>query len=411
MSGAGGLVAYSDSDSGPEDDLTAKAPSNSAPNGSSTAQPSSSSLTGCAGGATGTPTNKRRRISAPPHAATSAAPQPQRTRSFPSAVGNWPTHVCIAFPHTVSLAGTNGGASTFSNGTDEEDEEEEIDTQCKRLALRVRERLAKATHRTIAPASLNGTNTNTMLDGGGIQSLPSTCTTVLAAVRSQHISLSRTVVLRKHQIDGFLMRLKHHLSTVRPFFVEFGGLEQYYNDEGTRGFAGWVCRRGKSEVCRLVDGVDAALQEFDMPPFYEERSVHASLVSWLTEGEHVASDDAYAGTNDGCTANNGLTGRKGSDGLTGGSHHHSSADGSEASVSAATQAAVLESILRKAALPTKKATLNGCDRTVLAPQAFHEISDQFDADCEAEGVPTGFLVSAVYCSIGNQRHELTLAGT
>ena len=57
---------------------------------------------------------------------------------------------------------------------------------------------------------------------------------------ARHISLSRTVVLRMHQIDGFIARLKHHVRNTAPFQVEFDGLQQYCNEDRSKGFLGWV---------------------------------------------------------------------------------------------------------------------------------------------------------------------------
>ena len=57
---------------------------------------------------------------------------------------------------------------------------------------------------------------------------------------TRHVSLSRTVVLRKHQIDGFVARLKHHVRNTVPFQVEFNGLHQYCNEDRSKGFLGWV---------------------------------------------------------------------------------------------------------------------------------------------------------------------------
>ena len=62
--------------------------------------------------------------------------------------------------------------------------------------------------------------------------------------KSLHISLSRTVVLRMHQVEGFVAKLRARLQAARPFRVEMGELKAYYNEDRTRGFISWLCERG-----------------------------------------------------------------------------------------------------------------------------------------------------------------------
>eukprot|EP00040_Diaphanoeca_grandis_P031320 m.187249 g.187249 ORF g.187249 m.187249 type:complete len:327 (-) comp32296_c1_seq2:193-1173(-) len=95
-----------------------------------------------------------------------------------------------------------------------------------------------------------------------------------------HISLSRTVVLRMHQIDGFLANVAKRIAVVNSFLVEFGQLKHFENEYNTRSFLGLLCTRGCAELCKLVDHIDASLADFGQPPYYKERCMHASMLSW-----------------------------------------------------------------------------------------------------------------------------------
>lgn len=79
---------------------------------------------------------------------------------------------------------------------------------------------------------------------------------------ARHISLSRTVVLRMHQIDGFIARLKHHVRNTAPFQVEFDGLQQYCNEDRSKGFLGWVRTPGVQACCGIHEYMSACTYVF-----------------------------------------------------------------------------------------------------------------------------------------------------
>eukprot|EP00729_Bicosta_minor_P001842 gene1842-24266_t len=195
---------------------------------------------------------------------------------------------------------------------------------------------------------------------------------------SRHVSLSRTVVLRMHQIDGFVARLRHHVRNTAPFQVEFDGLQQYYNEDRSRGFLGWVCRRGRLEICSLIDRVDAALAEFGLPPFYADRNMHASLTSWMEAKQPLGGKDAKrCGASSSC----------------------SFGGGSGAVMAVEEQASALAAIAHSPAVPD--------DAQV---SLLKSTSVAFAKACSDEGVDPVVAVSSIRCSIGKQQYEIQLNG-
>ena len=96
-----------------------------------------------------------------------------------------------------------------------------------------------------------------------------------------HISLSRTAMLPKHELDGFTDALRVALQGCAPFLLPLSGsLCELANDNRTRFFAAIECGRargGQSASGAVIDAVDAVFARYQRPPFYKERRLHFSI--------------------------------------------------------------------------------------------------------------------------------------
>jgi len=96
---------------------------------------------------------------------------------------------------------------------------------------------------------------------------------------SLHVSLSRTVALREHQIIPFVDKLRNTVEKEKcpNFAVSLGGIEWYTNDEKTRSFASLSCKHGRDQVCKLIEMVNSVFRVFDLPLYYKNPSPHATF--------------------------------------------------------------------------------------------------------------------------------------
>jgi hypothetical protein len=67
-------------------------------------------------------------------------------------------------------------------------------------------------------------------------------------IEEQHISLSRPIYLRKHQLDSFVAAIKNAMKDVQSFDLSFAQLAQLTNDEKTRSFLTLEIGSGYNEV-------------------------------------------------------------------------------------------------------------------------------------------------------------------
>jgi len=87
-----------------------------------------------------------------------------------------------------------------------------------------------------------------------------------------HVSISRTVGVRQHQIEPLIDLLRSSLATAPSFEASFGAeYEVFTNDEHTRSFFSLSIIEGKekAQVCWLINQVDAVFKQFRLPGYYE----------------------------------------------------------------------------------------------------------------------------------------------
>jgi hypothetical protein len=121
----------------------------------------------------------------------------------------------------------------------------------------------------------------------------------LASMRL-HMSVSRTVCLRKHQICSFMDHLRTALRreyrgtpplhTVRGHFQ---ALTYYRNDERTRHFCAWsLCAEAASEARNVITRVDSVLAAFGLPSYRDDRpDPHVSFGWALPAGDRCEDVD------------------------------------------------------------------------------------------------------------------------
>lgn len=91
-----------------------------------------------------------------------------------------------------------------------------------------------------------------------------------------HISLSRTLYLKSHQISNFMNLLEQKLKS-QKFQVSFSDLQTYHNDEKTCNFVALNVLCGKSDLLKLVKLVNIVTASFGLPSYYDDPSFHTSF--------------------------------------------------------------------------------------------------------------------------------------
>ncbi|KAH7286994.1 hypothetical protein KP509_32G032100 [Ceratopteris richardii] len=106
--------------------------------------------------------------------------------------------------------------------------------------------------------------------------------------KEYHISLSRTVAVRLHQINSIVTMLQNKFERQKGFWFELNRWELFINDEKTRSFLSLeVVGKGLVEICRQIQLVDEVFQLHNLPVYYKTPRPHAS-VAWAL-GDRVPS--------------------------------------------------------------------------------------------------------------------------
>ena len=114
----------------------------------------------------------------------------------------------------------------------------------------------------------------------------------------RHLSLSRCVTLRHHQIQHFTHLLSTALSDLRllcvPLPVVLHSLALYCNEQRTRSFAAVKVGAGEEELLRVLAATDGVMREMGLPTFYEQPELHVTYAWRLGD---VWSDRGHSGDN------------------------------------------------------------------------------------------------------------------
>ncbi|PAA62665.1 hypothetical protein BOX15_Mlig010064g1 [Macrostomum lignano] len=98
-------------------------------------------------------------------------------------------------------------------------------------------------------------------------------------VDSPHLSLSRTVILRHHQIAAYTDALRSKLADSACCPVVADKLIALPNDDCTRTFFALRLAEHSAPACeQLVARVDSAMSLFGLPVYYDQPQLHVSLL-------------------------------------------------------------------------------------------------------------------------------------
>ena len=107
----------------------------------------------------------------------------------------------------------------------------------------------------------------------------------LKLVDDYHISLSKTVILKHHWIQGFMELLKNFLKDIPRFKIHVKGLKVYTNEEKTRTFLSLMVDENCEMLKTIVNQVDLCLKEYNLGKFYEDPLFHLSLL-WCPDNKY-----------------------------------------------------------------------------------------------------------------------------
>ncbi|EDS32020.1 conserved hypothetical protein [Culex quinquefasciatus] len=101
----------------------------------------------------------------------------------------------------------------------------------------------------------------------------------LNRVDNLHMSLTKTFVIRHHNITAFVEDIRNAVSGSKRFIVLPSNLAIYVNEEQTRTFlAVKIDETSFRPLEQLVDALDGCMREYKLPVFYQERSFHVSIL-------------------------------------------------------------------------------------------------------------------------------------
>ncbi|XP_063990722.1 U6 snRNA phosphodiesterase 1 [Diachasmimorpha longicaudata] len=95
-----------------------------------------------------------------------------------------------------------------------------------------------------------------------------------------HLSLTRTLVLKFHWVDAFLMGVRDLIRSTPQFTFGITNVKIYCNEERTRTFLGLECQCLDQTLEHYMTSLNKLVTDYGLPPFYEEASFHISFL-WL----------------------------------------------------------------------------------------------------------------------------------
>ncbi|GAA5803598.1 hypothetical protein HPULCUR_009081 [Helicostylum pulchrum] len=110
----------------------------------------------------------------------------------------------------------------------------------------------------------------------------------LEPIPEQHISVSRTVYLRQHQLESFVSSIRTAVQRTKPFDISFAQTACLTNDENTRSFLTLEIGNGYNQLFDCMKEVDKVMQEYKQPTFYDPPRFHTSI-GWALEKDTVTS--------------------------------------------------------------------------------------------------------------------------
>ncbi|XP_055547650.1 U6 snRNA phosphodiesterase 1 [Wyeomyia smithii] len=113
----------------------------------------------------------------------------------------------------------------------------------------------------------------------------------LNTVDNLHMSLTKTFVLRHHNIPAFVENVRSELQSIKHFRILLSDLAIYSNEEHTRTFlAVKVHTNSYGPINKLVDNLDNCMRLYKLPEFYKDRSFHVSILWTLGDQRKQLTD-------------------------------------------------------------------------------------------------------------------------
>lgn len=107
----------------------------------------------------------------------------------------------------------------------------------------------------------------------------------LEEIEEQHISLSRTIYLKQHELDSFVQFIRSSTENLPSFDLSFAKIAQLTNDEKTRSFVTLEVGYGYNELVDCLKQVDQVMRKFNQPVFYDPPRFHTSIAWSLNEND------------------------------------------------------------------------------------------------------------------------------
>ncbi|KAI9243438.1 U6 snRNA phosphodiesterase Usb1 [Phascolomyces articulosus] len=98
-----------------------------------------------------------------------------------------------------------------------------------------------------------------------------------------HVSLSRCIFLKEHQLEMFAQTIRDHVTQDASFNISFAQVSILTNDEKTRSFITTEIGEGYNELLGLLKSVDTVMEKLRLPVFYKPARFHASVAWSLSE--------------------------------------------------------------------------------------------------------------------------------
>ncbi|XP_023549871.1 U6 snRNA phosphodiesterase [Cucurbita pepo subsp. pepo] len=115
-----------------------------------------------------------------------------------------------------------------------------------------------------------------------------------ALAREFHISLSRTVPIRVHQIDSIVTMLRQKLQSQRRYWIDFSKWETFVNDDLSRTFLSMeIIAGGLMEIRKHIQVVNEVYKLHNLPEFYKEGRPHISLAWALGDLSKLLSQSVH----------------------------------------------------------------------------------------------------------------------
>ncbi|KAG9300618.1 hypothetical protein G9A89_005218 [Geosiphon pyriformis] len=112
-----------------------------------------------------------------------------------------------------------------------------------------------------------------------------------------HISLSRSIFLKYHQIQIFWEKIRQAVYEKKRFSLSFAKIECFMNDEATRSFLAFEVGKGYNELKELLLNIDSIVSDFSQPRFYENPRFHASILWAIKDNIDRRLRDTIIGAN------------------------------------------------------------------------------------------------------------------